>query len=45
MSTFLTVFLGAGIGAVPRHGVNLFALHLLGSGFPAGTLIVRRRLC
>ena len=31
MSTFLTAILGAGIGAV-RHGVNLFALRLLGSG-------------
>ncbi|PXW65422.1 fluoride efflux transporter CrcB [Methylobacterium sp. B4] len=36
MNTLL-VFLGAGLGGVLRHGVNLFALRL-GSGFPWGTL-------
>ncbi|GJE54858.1 fluoride efflux transporter CrcB [Methylobacterium thuringiense] len=36
---FLIVFLGAGIGGAFRHGVNLAALRLLGSGtFPYGTL-------
>lgn len=40
MNTFLTVFLGAGIGGALRHGVNLTALKLLGSGFPFGTLAV-----
>ena len=40
MNAFLTVFLGAGIGGAARHGVNLLALRLLGTGFPAGTLIV-----
>lgn len=29
-----------GISWVARHGVNLFALRLLGSGFSAGTLMV-----
>lgn len=38
-STFL-VFLGAGLGGVMRHGVNLAAARLLGLGFPYGTLIV-----
>ena len=36
MNTLL-VFLGAGLGGVLRHGVNLAALRL-GSGFPWGTL-------
>lgn len=36
MNTLL-VFLGAGLGGVLRHGVNLVALRL-GSGFPWGTL-------
>ena len=38
--SYLLVFLGAGIGGVLRHGVNLGALRLFGSGFPYGTLIV-----
>ncbi len=37
---FLIVFLGGGIGAALRHGVNLFAARLLGAGFPYGTLII-----
>ncbi|WP_232631485.1 fluoride efflux transporter CrcB [Methylobacterium sp. Leaf118] len=36
MNTLL-VFLGAGLGGVLRHGVNLVALRL-GSAFPWGTL-------
>ena len=40
MNAFLMVFLGAGLGGAARHGVNLLALRLIGSGFPAGTLIV-----
>ena len=40
MNAFLTVFIGAGIGGALRHGVNLGALRLFGSGFPYGTLIV-----
>lgn len=36
MNTLL-VFLGAGLGGVLRHGINLAALRL-GSGFPWGTL-------
>jgi CrcB protein len=39
IATFL-VFLGGGIGAALRHGVNLLAAHLLGITFPWGTLIV-----
>ena len=36
---FLIVFLGGGIGAALRHGVNLASGRLLGTAFPYGTLI------
>jgi CrcB protein len=36
----LLVFLGGGIGAAGRHGVNIAAARLLGIGFPWGTMIV-----
>src|ERR1700733_13034778 len=35
---FLIVFLGGGIGAALRHGVNIAAARLLGTAFPYGTL-------
>ncbi len=35
---YLIVFLGGGIGAALRHGVNLAAARLLGTAFPFGTL-------
>lgn len=38
IQTFL-VFLGGGIGAAGRHGVNVAAARLLGIGFPWGTLV------
>ena len=37
---YLIVFIGAGIGGALRHGVNVGAAKLFGSGFPYGTLIV-----
>jgi fluoride exporter len=37
---YLIVFLGAGVGGVARHGVNIAAARMLGYGFPFGTLIV-----
>src|SRR5687768_8606196 len=37
---YLVVFVGGGIGAALRHGVNRAALAWLGPGFPYGTLIV-----
>lgn len=40
MNAYLTVFIGAGIGGALRHGVNVAAGKLLGTGFPFGTLIV-----
>ena len=35
---FLVVFLGGGIGAALRHGVNLISARLFGLSFPYGTL-------
>ena len=36
----LIVFLGGGIGAALRHGVNLAAARLFGTGFPLGTMMI-----
>lgn len=40
MGNFLIVAIGAGFGGAMRHGVNLLAARLLGTGFPFGTLAV-----
>lgn len=40
MTSTLLVFLGAGIGGMLRHGVNLAVLKSFGSGFPVGTLAI-----
>ena len=50
MSNYLVVFVGGGIGAALRHGVNRAALNYLGPAFPYGTLLVNvlgggRRRC
>ena len=37
--SFLIVFLGGGIGAALRHGVNLVSARLFGTAFPYATLI------
>ena len=37
---YLIVFMGAGVGGALRHSVNVWAVRLLGFGFPFGTLIV-----
>ena len=37
---FLIVFLGGGVGAALRHGVNVIAARWLGTAFPYGTLII-----
>jgi fluoride exporter len=37
---YLLVFIGGGIGAALRHGINRAALASFGPGFPLGTLIV-----
>jgi CrcB protein len=36
----LLVFLGGGIGAAARHGVNIAAARTVGTNFPYGTLTV-----
>jgi len=36
---FLIVFLGGGIGAALRHGVNLLMAQLVGTSFPFATMI------
>jgi CrcB protein len=40
MISTLLVFLGAGVGGVLRHGVNLVSLKSFGPGFPVGTLAI-----
>jgi CrcB protein len=37
---YLFVFLGGGLGAALRHGMNLAIARLLGTTFPYGTMIV-----
>jgi CrcB protein len=45
MNPWVTVFLGAGLGGALRHGVNVAAARMLGTGFPFGTLIVNVAGC
>lgn len=40
MTGFLVVFLGAGLGGMARHAVNLAALRIGLTAFPFGTLLV-----
>lgn len=40
VSGYLIVFIGGGLGAALRHGVNRASLAYLGPAFPYGTLIV-----
>ena len=37
---YLIVFIGAGVGGALRHGVNIGAARLFGTGLPWGTLTV-----
>lgn len=37
---YLIVFLGGGLGAMLRHGVNVASLRLLGPAFPYGTFFI-----
>ena len=37
---FLIVFLGGGLGAAARHGINMSAARLVGTGFPYGTMLI-----
>lgn len=38
--SFLIIFLGGGLGAALRHGVNLLADRMIVSSFPFGTLTI-----
>ena len=40
LHAYVLVFLGAGLGGALRHGVNLAALHWLGSAFPYGIFAI-----
>ncbi|HEY1310160.1 MAG TPA: fluoride efflux transporter CrcB [Pseudolabrys sp.] len=37
---YLIVFLGGGVGAAIRHGINLATARVLGTAFPYGTLLI-----
>lgn len=37
---YLVVFLGGGLGAALRHGINLGVGRMLGTGFPYSTLLI-----
>ena len=37
---YLVVFLGGGLGAAMRHGINIAAARTLGLAFPYGTLLI-----
>lgn len=37
---YLIVFLGGGLGAALRHGINVFAARYAGTSFPYGTLFI-----
>ena len=37
---YLIVFVGGGLGAAARHGVNVTAARLVGIAFPYGTLFI-----
>ena len=45
MKHFLIVFLGGGLGAALRHGVNRLSLAWFGPSFPVGTLFVNVAGC
>ena len=38
--TYLIVFLGGGIGAALRHGMNTICARMLGTTFPYGTMLI-----
>lgn len=40
MNGYIVVFVGGGMGAVLRHGVNRASLAYLGASFPYGTMFV-----
>jgi CrcB protein len=40
LNGFLAVFLGGGLGAAARHGVNMLSLQWGGSRYPVGTFVI-----
>lgn len=38
--TYLIVFLGGGLGAAMRHGINIASARAFGTGFPYGTMLI-----
>ena len=40
VNTLAAIGIGGALGAISRYGVSLAAMHLIGHGFPWGTLIV-----
>ncbi len=38
--TYLIVFLGGGLGAAFRHGINLSSVRAFGTSFPYGTMFI-----
>ena len=40
ITTLAAIGMGGAFGAISRYGVNLAATHLIGHGFPWGTLTV-----
>lgn len=40
MNGFLVVFLGGGLGAAARHGVNLLSVQFVGNRYPLGTFAI-----
>jgi CrcB protein len=45
MRAYLWIWLGGGIGAAARHGVNRAAMLLVGPNYPAGTLFANIAGC
>jgi CrcB protein len=45
MTPWLVVFVGGGLGSMLRHGVNVSAARLFGTGFPFGTLVANITGC
>lgn len=40
MNGALLVFIGGGLGSVLRHGANVLAVKLFGTGYPVGTFLI-----
>jgi CrcB protein len=45
VTPWLVVFVGGGLGSMLRHGVNVTAARMFGTGFPFGTLVANITGC